>query len=284
MITAEIIADSTHEEGPDGFTPRLTTFLLTYPRFIHAEFATHRLFSRNASSSRAIPVITLLLQVLFNPAIPVYWGQNQKGMQARTELSGLRLRLARFLYLGARFPVALIVYILTKLGLHKQLANRLLEPWGHITVVVSSTDYANFFALRSHPDAQPEIRVLSDLMREAYARSVPRRLAIGEWHLPFLKAHEHALDNEVKLALSVARCARTSYLTHSKENPSVSADQKLHDMLVNATPPHMSPFEHQALPDWWNPIKKNWEAPERHGNFTGFQQYRKFIANEAVRG
>src|ERR1700742_2095163 len=80
-ITAKIICDSVSEAGV-----RLTTFELMYPRFIHAELMTHRAFSRNAASSRAIPIETMLRRIEENPAMPVFWAANQKGMQAVAEV------------------------------------------------------------------------------------------------------------------------------------------------------------------------------------------------------
>jgi thymidylate synthase ThyX len=158
---------------------------------------------------------------------------------------------------------------LMKLGLHKQLANRLLEPWAYITVIVSATDLDNLFALRCHPDAQPEIRRAVEALRAAVAASEPRHLRMGEWHLPFVTDDERAaLPIGTLVKLAVARCARISYLTHDgKRDP--ERDVQLHDQLLQSR--HLSPFEHVAMAlDW----------PVRHGNFTGFKQARKDIAGE----
>jgi hypothetical protein len=141
---------------------------------VHADFMTHRMLSRNASSSRAMPVRHTLDQVRCRPAEVTWWGVNQRGMQARDELSGWRRRAAMALFYGARWPMLGAAWSLMKLGLHKQLANRLLEPWAYITVIVSATDLDNLFALRCHPDAQPEIRRAVEALRAAVASSEPR--------------------------------------------------------------------------------------------------------------
>ena len=135
-IAARVICDSISPAGK-----RITTFVLTYPRFVHAEFMTHRVFSRNAASSRAIPAKKIRLSVTTDPAIPIYWGKNQPGMSADEELAGWRLRLVKFLLftVAMRFMLA-INWCVEKLGLHKQIANRYLEPWFNITVVCTSTE------------------------------------------------------------------------------------------------------------------------------------------------
>lgn len=180
MITAKIIADS-----KVGDT-RLTTMVLRYPRFIHSEFMTHRVFSRNASSSRAIPVQKLIEQVEKDPAMPVWWGKNQSGMQAREQLEPDKLEKALTYWHAARYAAVNHARMLSSIGVHKQLVNRILEPWQYIEVVVTSTDWANFYALRNHPDAQPEMQALAKAMYEAHQASTPVELGLGDWHLPFI--------------------------------------------------------------------------------------------------
>ena len=159
-IEVKVIADSINSGGE-----RITTMQLKYPRFIHSEFLTHRSFSRNASSSRAIPVSKMLRAVWHEPATPVYWGSNKPGMQAGAELPPFRRLASKVLWKGSGRVMCGVVWILSKLGLHKQVANRLLEPWQHIHVVVTSTEWQNFFDLRCHPDAQPEFQELAKQMR-----------------------------------------------------------------------------------------------------------------------
>jgi hypothetical protein len=134
---------------------------------------------------------------------------------------------------------------LVELGIHKQIANRLLEPFAHMTTIVSATDWENFFALRAHPDAQPEFQALADLMLEVYVGSEPKGLRAGEWHLPFADKYvEDGLSQEQLVKITTARCARVSYLNFEGDI-SYEKDYKLHDDLLASG--HMSPFEHAAI-------------------------------------
>lgn len=266
--TIKIIADSL---AP--CRKRLTTWELTYPRMVHAELMTHRMFSRNAASSRAIPVWKMILQVVKAPAHPVWWGANQSGMQAKAELTGLRRWLAQQCWYQGRWLAVGLAWVMWKVGLHKQLVNRVLEPWCWITVILSATEYGNWFHLRSHPDAQPEIKYVADKMNIVYHLSRPRPLAAGEWHLPYIgfEGDEHLTEEEA-VKVCVGRCARVSYLTHDGKRD-VGADIGLHDRLQSGSGDvgHWSPYEHaaQALP-----------TPEPSGNYVGWRQYRKMFERE----
>jgi len=308
-IEAKIILDSISQEEI-----RLTTFQLRYPRFIHAELMTHRVFSRNASSSRAIPVARMIEDLRRDPAMPIYWGSNKSGMQAGEELSEDEIDACKITWFDAMHNSIKYAEELIESGLHKQISNRILEPWAHINVVVTATEYENFFALRSHPDAQPEIKVLSDLMQEARANSTPKLLLPGEWHLPYITKEDWStarflakkdritrdepmydeLVEPLKL-VSVARCARVSYLTHDGRQTTVEEDLALADKLIVATPLHASPAEHQATPDEWYDFAKtsyggpassdgSWGKSHLHGNLRGWIQYRKTLPNEYVQG
>jgi len=266
MIEAKIIADSISQTNA-----RLTTFQLIYPRMVHAELMTHRVFSRNASSSRAIPVAKIIQQVIDNPAMPVYWGKNQKGMQAREELTGEALEKAKQIWLAARDAAVVEARKLVEIDLHKQIANRILEPWHHIHVVVTATDFDNFFALRCHPDAQPEIKILAEQMRDLFYTNKPKVAEIGMWHLPYVGyAPILVPQNQGEIKASVARCARVSYMTHDNQNPTLEKDIELHDQLLASV--HMSPFEHPATPMV--------DPSQYSGNFRGWIQYRKTIKGE----
>jgi hypothetical protein len=268
--SVRVLADSL---APCG--KRLTTFEVTYPRMVHSELLTHRQLSRNSSSSRAIPIQKMIAAVARDPAGPVHWGANQSGMQARRALVGWRLRLARALWFGSRWLAIAVAWLLWRIGLHKQIANRILEPWMWITVVISATEWANFFALRDHPDAQPEIAHLAAWMRRVHAASEPRRLRAGEWHMPYLDDGEKQRIRSLNLdpcAVAVGRVARVSYLTQDGRRDFYE-DVKLHDRLRGAMPPHMSPFEHVAMACG---------TTEGSGNFRGFRQYRKEIPNECA--
>lgn len=307
-ITAQIIADSI---SPDKI--RLTTMLLRYPRFIHAELMTHRVFSRNASSSRAIPVEKTIKAILEDTAMPIHWGKNQKGMQADEECNekvddGFDGCSRETAWLWARDNAIEVAQAFHKAGYHKQIVNRLLEPFSHINVVVTSTYWANWYKLRDHPMAMPEIQILAQVMAVNQENSIPKELQPGQWHLPFINNEdfkEHYLDLKAihnhggqeadfyhsfnpeeillndKIKCSVARCARTSYLTIEGKKPDIEADLKLYERLVGSEPLHASPCEHQATPDeryWAKP--EIWMHRSQHGNLFGWRQYRKMLKGE----
>lgn len=251
----------------------IATFVLEYPRFIHSELMTHRVFSRNAASSRAIPVKKMLEMVIKNPARPIHWGANKPGMQASEELTGWQLTKAKLLWDLARWPAVAIVWLMSKIGLHKQVANRLLEPWMHMQVVLTATERGNFYNLRYHPAAQPEIQELARLMWEAEQNATPDVLDFGEWHLPFISISEKTkFPTEDLLKMSVARCARVSYLNHEGKTPSHAEDMKLYARLLGDFIKHASPAEHQAT----TATMEYYQS----GNFCGWHQYRKGIHGE----
>lgn len=287
MINAKVIADSISTEGK-----RITTLQLVYPRFIHAEFMTHRVFSRNASSSRAIPVAKMIEMVRNEPACPIHWGKNQPGMQANEQLTGYELKEANALWIRAAKEAANIATLMMGHGLHKQVANRILEPFQHISVVVTATEWSNFFELRAHPDAQPEIQKLAYDIQFAMSQSVPKLLQEGEWHLPYvteddiyaIQVHvgeDSGMDAVIDLArkVSAARCCRVSYLKHDGTAANIEEDLALCDRLAGARPIHASPFEHQATPNLWRVDAKGsrYKCKENEGNFDGWTQYRKLI-------
>jgi len=263
---AKIIADSI---GPEG--ARLTTFEVRYWRAILAEMNTHRMFSRNTASSRAKPIKILYQEIESDPFIPVYWGKNQSGMSAREELSDLDKEIAQKAWLAGSLEALKTVKQLSGCGVHKQIANRVLEPWMWTTQIISATNYSNFFALRCHPDAQPEMQHIADLMYDAYQESKPVIKQEGEWHLPYLLDSEAGLDLDTKYKVCVARCARVSYKTWDGES-NITKDIELYEKL--STSGHYSPFEHIA------------QAMEHNilcGNFCGWRQLRKTIPNEYIR-
>ena len=283
-IEAKIIEDSINENGN-----RLTTFVLKYPRFILAELNTHRVFSRNSASSRAIPLKKMIEQVRDDPVFPVFWGKNQPGMQSKEELTGEELRFAKTIWLKARDEAVKSAQQFAVIEVHKQIANRILEPWMWTYTVLTATDFSNFYSLRLHPDAQPEIKVLAEKMLEAHENSKPR-LVLGtgacdlddfyDWHLPFVTAEERKKHSTVDLLkFSVARCARVSYANH-EGTVDLDKDRSLHDKLVESG--HMSPSEHQAIPNLIGKFANTTSKymPIREGNFVGWKQYRKFIVNE----
>jgi thymidylate synthase ThyX len=222
--------------------------VVTFPRYVLAELNTHRMFSRNSASSRAIPTTKQLEMIDNNPFIPFYWGKNQPGMQAHTEVGEFEKREAITAWLHAKDAAVRQARTLLELGVHKQVVNRILEPFMWHTVVITATEWSNFFALRANPDAQPEIRHVAELMLEAYQNSTPVPLEEDEWHLPFIQDGERNGRFEFTEAarkISAARCARVSYLTHEGIRDH-DADLRLYDRLVAGG--HMSPLEHVATP------------------------------------
>lgn len=276
-----------HSVSPDGFT--ICTFEATYPRIVHSEMMTHRVFSRNSASTRAIPLATQLKNLLENPFIPEKFGINQPGMQAYSHLSGKKHKQAVEIWLNGRDRAVTTVLELilgkktvqgvlgyeanreyvhgelllekfdelmalvpkstdtvdlsetTLLNVHKQLAGRGLEAYMWHTIVLTGTEFENFYALRDHPEAQGEIATIARLMREAQKASTPKLLNYGQWHLPYVDADEF-IDPFDGIRASAARCAATSYNRQRAKNPEREFER--YDLLVKGG--HMSPLEHQA--------------------------------------
>ena len=305
MISAKVICDSI---SPSGV--RLTTMELNYHRFIHAEAKTHRILSlddeeyeivlkqdvdlmddpmlsRNASSSRAIPVAKMLHQVRDNPAVPIHWGKNQPGMQAREEIECPPL--AQDVWKYASELAVDRAYELKDLDTHKQIVNRVLEPFQWIRVILTATEWDNFFKLRLHKDAQPEMMVLAEHMKKAMDESIPTELHPGEWHLPYVDLADFDDSGDPiteAIKCSVARCARISFLNHDNSTPNIEKDIALADKLLEAG--HMSPFEHIATPmnfakdtfelAWENGVtQKDRDNNFWSGNFRGWIMYRQTI-------
>jgi len=293
--TVKVIADSV-AHSVNG--KRITTLQLRYWRAIHAEFMTHRVLSRNASSSRAIPVAKMLEQVRNDPAGPIHWGANQPGMQAHAECDApielvdyelmdeptdsvhvetLNQFSRETAWKEAATRAAEVAEAFSKAGYHKQVVNRLLEPFQYISVICTATEWENFFALRVHPDAQPEIQDLAATMQKAMAKSKPvvRTGSWGDpetWHLPNVLDHERKLYRlDVLQALSTARNARVSYLTHDGAEPSPDKDLELYERLVGAEPLHASPTEHIAAP------LSQGHRTGGQKNFVGWHQYRSDV-------
>lgn len=258
--TAKIIADSISPNGD-----RLTTFVATFHRFVLPELNTHRVFSRNASSSRAIPTKKLLARVKDEQVAPLHWGANQKGMQAVEEVedpTGAQYAWDRARECAVHYAEQLALH-----GIHKQVVNRLLEPFSSVTMIISATEYKNFFTQRCHPDAQPEIQALAIAMMEAYQSSKPKQLDWGDWHIPFSEDLDRLLMSD-KLKIATGRCARVSYLNHDGTRD-FAKDAELHDRLLSSEPPHLSPFEHSAVA-----MDGQW------ANFTGFRSYRNQLEDK----
>jgi thymidylate synthase ThyX len=272
-ITAKVIADSISPAQR-----RITTLELQYPRFFHSELMTHRVFSRNASSSRAIPINKALDKIQENMAKPIFWGKNQAGMQSFEELGADLKEVANIEWEMACADAVMHAKRLAQLGLHKQYVNRIVEPFAHITVIVTATEWENYFDLRDHKDAFPDFRALAQTMKKVMDESDPTEVEYHDWHLPYVLDLERSqLPLATLRKISAARCARVSYLTHDGRVPNVDEDLALYERLVGSHPMHASPVEHQAFADHPDPATGNWASPELHGNFVGWGQFRKII-------
>lgn len=272
MISAEIIADSVNPVGN-----RLTTVKCIYPWFIHGEVMTHRVFSRNASSNRAVPTHKLIEEAR-NPglqAMPSFGVVNAPGMQGGRETTENEKRRMEVMWESAALAACNHAELLVKLGAAKQDVNRLLMPFTHARVLISATEWDNFFGLRLHKDAQPEARMLAQAIYEAMQASKPMPMLPGQWHLPYV-TKEDMLPLETLKRVSVARCARVSYESfETGKRSTVNEDLLLYERLVGSQPMHASPAEHQGTPD-------SGANAHRWGNFRGWVQYRKTLRGEAV--
>jgi len=266
-ITAKILKRSSNPDDPYS---TITSFQLRYPRFIHAELMTHRVFSRNASSSRAVPVNKIIDEVLSDPAMPSSWGKNQKGMQASEDLNQEDVRQVKHMWLKSAQDAVFYARRMVELGAHKQIVNRILEPYSHISVIVTATEWHNFFYLRCHPAADPTMKALADAMYGEYAHT---KATLRKHHLPY--TDDSLLEGDVsserlhQLKIQdAAMCARVSYLTHDGQKPSEESNTDLGKMLLDQK--HMSPFEHQAS------VSHSGDR-DTHlwGNFNGWDQFRK---------
>jgi len=300
MFKAEVVLAS---ESPDGV--RLYSVLATYPRFIHAEIMTHRDRARNAASSRAIPwkkyvagaPVAILeaeaaanicdgrakwmqpncmfKMVRDNPVIPIVFGAEKKGMQTGDSVDDPEL--ARAIWLDALADAMKHADRLATLGVHKSLVNRLVEPFMWMTVLMTATEWKNFYRLRCHPDAEIHFKKIAGMIHTAIDEAPVQKLRYGEWHLPFICAEEAAsLPLDIKKCVSAGRCARLSYLTHDGRRDHAE-DVALCDRLINRQDGvlHASPLEHVA---------QAMEAAHRSGPYRGWKQFRKEFANENVVG
>jgi hypothetical protein len=259
-LQVNIVADSINDSGS-----RLITLHARYPRIIHGEVMTHRVFSRNARSSRAVPVKTMLEEIRNDPFVPWHWGANISGMQAKEECNNPILQYTTWdddseditehfysreeAWLDACEDALHAAQKFMNAGYHKQIANRLLEPFSYIDTLISSTSWANFYHLRDHEDAEPHFHDLASLIRKKVDESTPNLLKHGEWHFPYIIPEELELyDLETLKKLSVARCARISYKPFDGD-ASIEKELQRYELLVGSEPLHASPTEHQATPD-----------------------------------
>lgn len=283
MITVKVILDSISPENI-----RLTTLHLRYPRMIHSEFMTHRVFSRNGRSSRAVPVLTLLKE---DPYIP-HFMKNKPGMSASEEFTDEERKDIENIWLDLVNTTKAYVELLHEKKVHKQWANRPLEWFGYIDVLVTSTNWTNFFALRDEVGAQPEIDQLAKLIKRAMNDSKPTLRNAGQWHMPYIMDSDwdtvatmpHDIALETLKKISVARCARLSYAPFDG-NGSIEKELARYEKLMVSRPVHASPAEHVATPDVCHDYGmdgKSWQRKYEWGNFYGWRQFRKMIPYNTV--
>ena len=268
-ITAKVICDSISEDGV-----RITTLEVEAPRIILAEINTHNAISKNCSSTRAITLSKAIEQVNENGFVPLYWGEKKSGMSADKEIS--TVSQAKKLWEQAKFSAIDRVVDLDDIDLHKQITGRLLEPFQMVKQVLTATDWDNFFNLRIHKDAQPEICMLAYKMYQAMQESEPFELRDGEYHLPYVKRYRvksgrgsgqleyytgilyadsyHVLDLETAKKVSASCCAQVSY---RNTDMSLEKADKIFDMLIKADVLHASCFEHLATPVGYAPYYSN---------------------------
>lgn len=306
-INAKLVAYSVSPGGKN-----IATFELTYHRYIHGEFMTHRLFSRNAMSSRAVPIKKMIEIVKSKPATPIHWGKNQPGMKAETVLNKFRKKAAQKVWeLGASLACK-VAEAMDRIGAHKQISNRLVEPFQMMKTVMTATELDNFFWLRLDADAQPEIYELARCMKECLDKSEPEILYPGQWHTPYVNHYQmkdHTLGYgleekggepkiislEEALAISSSCCAQVSYRNLDNTYDKAMA---IYGRLLSGAKVHASPFEHQATPiedldrtldsytpcDFW---PKGVTHMDRKGNFwsgnlMGWVQHRQLIPGNVV--
>jgi hypothetical protein len=297
QLQAEVILASSANTG----SPNIYTIRLRYPRPIHGEIMTHRVFGRNARSSRAVPVKTMLDEVRRIPYVPWHWGKNQKGMQANEEcqeivsirnfhndikIGKLTDHTAKAAWLAASERACEIAEAYMMAGYHKQNPNRLLEPFSWIDTLITATDWKNFLWLRQHHAAEPHLQDLANLTAKAINNAEVQNLASGDWHLPYITEDDwHAAPEknakEWLCKISAARCARISYKPFNGDS-SFTAELDRYNLLVTDERVHASPLEHQATPDTISDGK--WDNPELHGNLTAWIQHRKMVPNEVYLG
>lgn len=270
MIDQQTFARVVLASKPDNGVAPIVTIHARYPRIIHGEVMTHRAFERNARSSRAVPVMTMLKEVWHKPFIPSYFGKNKRGMQAGDELTGFKRWVARTAWLISSKLACVAAYVMLKAGLHKQIANRVLEPYSYIDTLITSTEWDNFKELRVHADAEPHFRDLAVMIMElVYDPESYVPIKEGEWHLPYVTPCERKLlPSATLLKLSTARCARISYAPFNGKSD-IKSETERYSLLVESKPIHASPAGHQA---------RLLKSKGMNGNLAdGWTQHRKII-------
>lgn len=300
-IIARVLNKSVSQDGIE-----IVSFELEYPRMIHSELLTHKMPSRNAASSRAIPIAKSIESVRNAPAMPVEWGKNKPGMQSDGEIDDPES--AKWMWIQAAKQAAERGEQMAAMGLHKQVVNRILEPFVFMKTVLSATEFNNFYWLRDHPDADPTIRELARCMFEASNQVPALQLLPGEWHFAYVdtdvgfdKTTYHIGDEEIDLEtakkIDAACCAQVSF---RKLDTTIEKALSIYDRLAGSVPVHASPFEHAATPIQEPYFELNmhdypstWEKGITHmdrdfyfwsGNFKSWIQGRQLVKDNYKKG
>ncbi len=223
----------------------ITSVQFRIPASFLAQFNTHAALCKSAESARAIPLRTFREKVLADPYFPTSWGKNQRGMMAESHLDKEAQEKAVIMSRAALYGAVRHHENMEELGIHKQDANRLLEPWAWKNVIATATDWENFFALRCAEDAQPTMQELSWAIAGVVLTASPKYDSL---HLPYVLDEERAeYKNQPHqlFMLSAARCARVSYAQHDTGKVDVDKDFDLAQKLIKSG--HASPFEHPAM-------------------------------------
>lgn len=264
-ISVQLLLYSQSESGK-----KIATFVVTMPKFIQAQINSHRMLSRNAASSRAMPSKIIRRRVLKNPFLPIEFSKNQSGMRGGEKFKGIKLFFVKKIWLWSRYIPCFFHYLGEKLKIHKEVLNRIIEPWMFTQVLITATEWGNFLKLRIDNSSQPEIQYIAKEIKKLLDNNNPNILKHSEWHLPFINEEEKmkfSLDELKKI--STARCARVSYKLYDGKDSNLLKDVELCEKLISGG--HWSPFEHIATPE---------EHGERISNFIGWKQYRKEFSYE----
>lgn len=263
QVSAKVVAHSKAKQTGK----EIITFELEFPRIVLAEFNTHNALSKNSSSSRAIPVLTMLEQVRKSPSMPIRFGAANKGMQDAGEHNDLVIvsnELAESW--GGMYPddawyyaanqAADLAQAFHEAGYAKQICNRLIEPFQRMKVVMTATELANFLWLRDHQAADPTIEALAKEIKRAYINSEAVELDVGDWHVPYFGGEGVGywlkgcgIDLQEALDISASCAAQASYrkLDDSLEKAKSVVERLNLGVDINE-PMHVSPTEHQATP------------------------------------
>ena len=295
----KVIQDSINTSGDRMITYEIETY-----RYIWAEVLTHKMLVKNAQSSRAVPVKSVASVNEQNYVEPIVWGKNKAGMSSSEELEGDKLEEAKKLWNIAAVNAFNSSRLLSDIGLHKQVSNRITEPFSRIKAVISGTEWDNFFWLRTDEEAvQPEFYDLAWKMLDARNQSTPFLLRQNELHVPYIErqveakdglVHYYSNNKEVSMQdamkISASCCCQVSY---RKLDSTYAKAMEIYDKLFSGPKPHLSPTEHQAIAlnnnratllerIFTNRLAKGISHVDRDGylwsaNLKGFIQYRKIM-------